>query len=69
MTMVAPLPIHRKGLFEGESFKAGGSVLNRPGDSGIAEKSMMSRALLEWTTRLERCIESNGAYETVRRTP
>jgi transposase len=54
---------HVKGLLRGESFETGEQLLYADdGNLRYLEKSNLSRVLLEWMTRLERCIETNGDY-------
>jgi hypothetical protein len=54
---------HVKGLFRGESFETGERLLSAvEGDLRFLEKWTLTRVLLEWMRRLERCIETDGDY-------
>jgi hypothetical protein len=54
---------HVKGLLSGESFETGEDRLSTlQAILRSFEKSILSRVFLEWMTRLERHIETNGDY-------
>jgi histone-lysine N-methyltransferase SETMAR len=54
---------HMRGLLRGESFEGGERLLSAA--EGILEsfeKWTLTKVVLEWMTRLERCIDINGDY-------
>jgi hypothetical protein len=52
-----------KGLFRGEIFETGEQLLSAlEGIFQSLDKRTLTNVFLEWMTRLERCIETNGDY-------